>query len=122
MENERNGKPEKAAETDLYAQKLALSDLLREQVIRSAIRALELPLGSLGLDAGCGIGSHTLLLAEAVGPGGRVIGLDLSSGLLRLFHLFHVQRLQFLMARHGELFSKSLNLSMPFLLTAYSIL
>jgi demethylmenaquinone methyltransferase/2-methoxy-6-polyprenyl-1,4-benzoquinol methylase len=34
------------------------------------------------LDAGCGIGSHTLLLAEAVGPAGHVTGLDLSPEFL----------------------------------------
>lgn len=73
---------EKATETEIYAYKLALSDLLRERAIRSAIRALKLPPGSRGLDGGCGIGSHTLLLAEAVGSGGQVIGLDLSPGIL----------------------------------------
>ena len=67
---------------DTYAQKLALSDFLREPVIRSAIRALQLPSGSRGLDAGCGIGSHTLLLAEAVAPAGHVTGLDLSPEFL----------------------------------------
>jgi ubiquinone/menaquinone biosynthesis C-methylase UbiE len=67
---------------DTYAHKLALSDLLRESTIRSAIQALKLPSGSRGLDAGCGIGSNTLLLSEAVGPGGHVIGLDLSSEFL----------------------------------------
>jgi demethylmenaquinone methyltransferase/2-methoxy-6-polyprenyl-1,4-benzoquinol methylase len=56
---------------------LALSDVLREPVILAAIQALKLPSGSRGLDAGCGIGSHTLLLAEAVAPGGHVTGLDL---------------------------------------------
>ena len=60
------------------AYKLCMSDFLREPVIGSAIQVLELPWGSSGLDAGCGIGSHTLLLAEAVGPAGHVIGLDLS--------------------------------------------
>ena len=67
---------------DTYTDKLALSDFLRESTIRSAIRALELPPGSRGLDAGCGIGSNTLLLAEEVGPGCHVIGLDLSSEFL----------------------------------------
>ena len=51
---------------------------LREPVFRSAIQALQLPLGSRGLDAGSGIGLQTLLLAEAVGPAGHVTGLDLS--------------------------------------------
>jgi ubiquinone/menaquinone biosynthesis C-methylase UbiE len=72
----------KASDKDAYAHRLCLSDFLRETVIRSAIRALQLPSGSRGLDAGCGIGSHTLLLAEAVGPDGHVTGLDLSAELL----------------------------------------
>jgi demethylmenaquinone methyltransferase / 2-methoxy-6-polyprenyl-1,4-benzoquinol methylase len=49
-----------------------------EPAIRSAIRALQLPAGSRGLDAGCGIGTHTLWLAEATSPGGHVTGLDIS--------------------------------------------
>ncbi|MBE9551710.1 MAG: methyltransferase type 11, partial [Proteobacteria bacterium] len=60
------------------ADKLHMSDFLRGPVIGSAIQALELPHGSSGLDAGCGIGSHALLLANAVGPAGHVTGLDLS--------------------------------------------
>ena len=43
------------------------ADRLRESIIREAIGALELPPGSRGLDAGCGIGSHIPLLLEAVG-------------------------------------------------------
>ena len=82
MENEKDETPEKETDAEIYAHKLTLSDLLREPAIRSAIQALMLPPGSHGLDAGCGIGSHTLLLAEAVGPGGQVIGLDLSSDFL----------------------------------------
>jgi ubiquinone/menaquinone biosynthesis C-methylase UbiE len=69
-------------DTDAYAHKLHLSDFLREPLILSAIHALQLPLGSRGLDAGCGIGSHTLLLAEAVGPSGHVTGLDRSADFL----------------------------------------
>ncbi len=72
----------KVPEMNDYAQKLYLSDLLREPVIRAAIRKLQLPSGSRGLDAGCGIGSHTLLLADAVAPDGHVTGLDLSAGFL----------------------------------------
>jgi demethylmenaquinone methyltransferase / 2-methoxy-6-polyprenyl-1,4-benzoquinol methylase len=82
MLKEKNDITEKSTETEIYAHKLALSDLLREQAIRSAVRALKLPPGSRGLDAGCGTGSNTLLLAEAVGSGGHVIGLDLSPGIL----------------------------------------
>lgn len=51
---------------------------LREPAIRAAIEWLQLPAGSRGLDAGCGIGRVTGLLAEAVQPDGRVTGLDIS--------------------------------------------
>jgi ubiquinone/menaquinone biosynthesis C-methylase UbiE len=67
---------------DTYEQRLYVSDFLRRPVIRSAIQALQLPAGSRGLDAGCGIGSHTSLLARAVGPTGHVTGVDLSAGFL----------------------------------------
>jgi len=67
---------------ETYRDKLVLAQPLRDPAIRQAIRALELPEGSRGLDAGCGIGSHTLLLAEVVGPGGHVTGLDLSAELV----------------------------------------
>jgi demethylmenaquinone methyltransferase/2-methoxy-6-polyprenyl-1,4-benzoquinol methylase len=49
-----------------------------EPAIRSAIRALQLPSGSRGLDAACGVGTHTLWLAEAVSPDGHVTGVDIS--------------------------------------------
>ncbi|MBW2621535.1 MAG: class I SAM-dependent methyltransferase [Deltaproteobacteria bacterium] len=51
-------------------------------MLREAVRTLQLPFGSRGLDAGCGVGLQTLLLAEAVGPMGRVAGLDMVSDLL----------------------------------------
>ena len=80
MGKEKNTAASKVPDT--IAHKLYLSDFLREPVIRSAIQTLQLPSGSRGLDAGCGVGSHTLLLAEAVAPAGHVTGLDLSSELL----------------------------------------
>jgi len=67
---------------DEYAHLLCLSNFLRESAIRSAIKALQLPSGSRGLDAGCGIGYLTLWLAEAVGPTGHVAGIDLSPEFL----------------------------------------
>jgi len=82
MGNEKNSFTSKVPDTNTYAHSLFLSDFLREPVIRSAIQALQLPLGSQGLDAGCGIGHHTLWLAEAVGPAGHVTGLDLSPEFL----------------------------------------
>ena len=70
-------------DTDTFIQKQLESNPLREPLLRSVIEALRLPLGSCGLDAGCGIGLQTLLLAEAIGPAGCVTGLDLSSSVLR---------------------------------------
>ena len=55
---------------------------LRQTAFRSAIQQLQLPPGSQGLDAGCGPGFQTMMLAEAVGPGGHVTGIDLSSEAL----------------------------------------
>jgi SAM-dependent methyltransferase len=65
-------------DTNAYIQKLSSADSLREPAIRGAIQALNLPPGSRGLDAGCGIGRHTLWLAEAISPGGHVSGVDMS--------------------------------------------
>ena len=53
-----------------------------EPAIRAAIRALRLSPGSRGLDAGCGVGTHTLWLAEAVSPAGHVTGVDISPDCL----------------------------------------
>jgi demethylmenaquinone methyltransferase/2-methoxy-6-polyprenyl-1,4-benzoquinol methylase len=50
---------------------------LRDPVIREAIELIDLPAASSGLDAGCGIGNHLLLLADALGPDGHVTGLEL---------------------------------------------
>lgn len=63
-------------------QRLLRANPLREPLLREIIRSLQLPSGSAGLDAGCGIGLQTLLLAEAVGPGGHVTGLDVAPELL----------------------------------------
>src|SRR5262245_58415325 len=38
--------------------------------------------GERVLDIGCGCGSTTLELARAVGPGGRVVALDISAPML----------------------------------------
>lgn len=68
---------ERMTDKKKYIQQLLISNPLREPVIQSVIQELGLPLGSHGLDAGCGIGLQALLLAEAVGPEGHVTGLDL---------------------------------------------
>lgn len=61
-----------------YLHQLILSNHLRESVIREAIKALRLPKGSRGLDAGCGSGQQAVLLAEEVGHSGHVTGLDIT--------------------------------------------
>lgn len=63
-------------------QNLLEANPLREPTLRSITRSLKLPRGSRGLDAGCGIGLQTLLLADAVGPDGHVTGMDILPELL----------------------------------------
>ena len=46
------------------------------------IQDLQLPHGSKIVDAGCGPGLWTPLLAKAIGPRGRIIGVDLSAEAL----------------------------------------
>ena len=69
-------------DTGGYIQKLFSTNCLREPVLRTVLQSLQFPPESLGLDAGCGIGLQALLLAEAVKPGGHVIGLDISPEFL----------------------------------------
>lgn len=69
-------------DTQSYIESLLVSNPLRESILPEMVRALRLPKGSLGLDAGCGIGLQCLLLADEVGPTGHVIGLDVSAGML----------------------------------------
>lgn len=49
---------------------------------RQMIRDLQLERGSFIVDAGCGPGLWTPLLAEAVGPAGRILGVDISAEAL----------------------------------------
>jgi demethylmenaquinone methyltransferase/2-methoxy-6-polyprenyl-1,4-benzoquinol methylase len=67
---------------ELYIQNLLDANPLREPLLRKIIQSLELPPGSHGLDAGCGIGLQSLILSEAVGSNGRVTGLDILPELL----------------------------------------
>ena len=48
----------------------------QEPEARTLIADLGLPPGSSGLDAGCGVGLYALWLAEAMGAGGRVLGIE----------------------------------------------
>jgi demethylmenaquinone methyltransferase/2-methoxy-6-polyprenyl-1,4-benzoquinol methylase len=63
---------------DSYEEKIKLSFVLREPIMRDAIRTLHFKSGSQGLDIGCGIGDITSLLAESIVPTGHVTGVDIS--------------------------------------------
>jgi demethylmenaquinone methyltransferase/2-methoxy-6-polyprenyl-1,4-benzoquinol methylase len=65
------------SDASLIIQNLSQANPIREPVLRSIIRSLQLPAGSQGLDAGCGIGLQAHLLAEAIGPRGHVTGVDI---------------------------------------------
>jgi ubiquinone/menaquinone biosynthesis C-methylase UbiE len=67
---------------NLYIDSLLTADPLRRPVLREIIQAQGLPTASRGLDVGCGIGLEELLLAEAVGEGGHVTGMDITPELL----------------------------------------
>ncbi|HLO33622.1 MAG TPA: class I SAM-dependent methyltransferase [Anaerolineales bacterium] len=68
--------------TNIYIQRLLEANPLREPVLRALIQSLQIPHGSHGLDAGCGIGLQTLLFAEAVGQEGHISGIDIMPELL----------------------------------------
>ena len=67
------------SDSSLTIQRLLTAESLREPVTREAIRSLQLPAGSTGLDAGCGIGLQALMLAQETGPQGRITGLDIDA-------------------------------------------
>ncbi len=60
-----------------YMEKFYLSDPLQDPLIRRVVQAIDLPEGSRGLDAGCGVGLQIPPLAQAVGAGGHITGLDI---------------------------------------------
>ncbi len=56
----------------------------REEAPSKAIAALGLKTGDVVADIGAGSGYYTVRLAEAVGPGGRVVATDLQPGMLAI--------------------------------------
>jgi len=67
------------AESEPDTTALERMNRFQEPEARSAIADLRLRPGSRGLDVGCGVGLYTLWLAEAVGPRGRVVGIEPSA-------------------------------------------
>ncbi len=82
MDKKENNGKNNISSTDSCIQKLTLSNPLREGVVCSVIKSLNLLPGSMGLDAGCGIGLQALLLADEVGYNGHITGVDISPELL----------------------------------------
>ncbi len=70
----------------------ALLDLWFDRILRigddrhraRAVAALGLERGDTVLDLGCGTGKSFGLLHRAVGPGGRIVGLDVTPAMLRI--------------------------------------
>src|SRR3712207_9393906 len=55
-----------------------------ERFGRRTVERLGLSPGASVLDVCCGSGASAIPAAEAVGPGGKVLGVDLAAGLLEL--------------------------------------
>jgi demethylmenaquinone methyltransferase/2-methoxy-6-polyprenyl-1,4-benzoquinol methylase len=64
--------------TDRYIELLERAQPLRESLLGEMIDVLSLPVGSRGLDAGCGVGQPALILSEFIGQAGHVTGIDIS--------------------------------------------
>jgi SAM-dependent methyltransferase len=66
-------------ETEPFTKSLERMNRFQEPEARALIADLRLAAGSSGLDVGCGVGLYALWLAEAVGPAGRVVGIEPSA-------------------------------------------
>jgi demethylmenaquinone methyltransferase/2-methoxy-6-polyprenyl-1,4-benzoquinol methylase len=61
---------------------ISVAFMLRPRLRDVAVRGLELERGAAVLEVGCGTGANLERLVAAVGPGGRVTGIDISAGML----------------------------------------
>jgi ubiquinone/menaquinone biosynthesis C-methylase UbiE len=80
------GAPDRAQAFDKYRRAASSYDRrwarLSEPIRRRAIERLSLRPGDTVVDGACGTGLSFALLERAVGPDGRVIGIDLSPEML----------------------------------------
>lgn len=68
-----------------FSEELAVYKILTEfrvPLFKTVLSQIRIPKNSHGLDAGCGIGTFTRMLAEETGEGGHVTGLDISKEFL----------------------------------------
>jgi ubiquinone/menaquinone biosynthesis C-methylase UbiE len=77
MGNDKDLLNSQEIDTDEYMQQMEVCSPLMDIPVQSAIQVLQLPSGSRGLDAGCGIGLHIPFFANIIGPTGHVTGLDI---------------------------------------------
>ena len=65
-----------AAKSEPFTRALERMNRFQEPEAHTLVADLALPAGSRGLDVGCGVGLYALWLAQAVGPDGRVLGIE----------------------------------------------
>src|SRR4051812_1956978 len=69
---------------------VAIEDAMDQAMAPFGAAALELAAprpGERVVDVGCGCGPSTVALAEAVGPAGHVLGVDIAAAVLERAHL-----------------------------------
>lgn len=91
--------PSRSLAAQAWAEACDLIDLQLSPLGLEAIEALAPRAGEVVLDIGCGAGQTLVQLAERVGPGGKVIGVDIAEPLLdiarrRTAHLPQVRLIQ----------------------------
>src|SRR5271168_1060050 len=65
-----------------WAERQPVQDILLQPVADILIDRARITAGERILDVGCGSGSTTFAFARAVGPGGHVMGIDISVPML----------------------------------------
>jgi demethylmenaquinone methyltransferase/2-methoxy-6-polyprenyl-1,4-benzoquinol methylase len=92
------------SESEPFTRALERMNRFQEPEAHTLIADLALAAGSRGVDVGCGVGLYTLWLAEAIGPRGRVVGIEPSTERVEearavVGHLLPGPRLEF---REGD--------------------